>query len=367
MQKARLDRLQPNASCTFIARERSDARSNAARASVNGKVAVISGFTLTKLLGEQLGRQSKLLVEAEGAAQLEFLGNDDVQRQRGRSADADLDENTAGLHHIESGNKRLLASRRFHQNIEAALVVGIGCERVLVARDVDEAVGAELTHELAGRIRHIRRHHLDGAGASNCNGAQRADRTRAGNQHAPSEQGTRAAGRMQADGERLGHGRFGSGQRGRHDMALCGIRHQDLTEGALHVRHAHGAAVEAHIEAVDLLPGLTKAASSAWPARRYRDAVTGFDAIDLRADLVHYACNLMAEDHRLLQQNRADAPLVVVVKVRAADTAGFDAHADIAWTRCRQCDLVDAQVFGGMNDDGTHSNFAPEVPEATLA
>jgi hypothetical protein len=57
---------------------------------------------------------------------------------------------------------------------------------------------------------------------------------------------------------------------------------------------------------------------------------------------LYRAGNLMAEDHRLAQADSAEATMVIVVKVRAADAAGLDRYLDLcgAWRA-----LFDAVVF----------------------
>ena len=56
----------------------------------------------------------------------------------------------------------------------------------------------------------------------------------------------------------------------------------------------------------------------------------GVHAGDLAADLVDRAGDLVPERHRLLQPDGAEAAVMVVVQVGAADAAGFDPNPDIA-------------------------------------
>jgi predicted secreted protein len=86
----------------------------------------------------------------------------------------------------------------------------------------------------------------------------------------------------------------------------------------------HRAAVKQHVEAVLLLALGAVAAGVARPARVHRDPHAGLDGRDLGADARHHAGDLVTEDHRLLQPHRAEAAVVIVVQVGAADAAGLD-------------------------------------------
>ena len=66
------------------------------------------------------------------------------------------------------------------------------------------------------------------------------------------------------------------------------------------------------------------------------------------------ARHLMAEDHRLAHADRAEAAVVVVVQIGAADAAGLDGDLDLSRPGSLRLALLDAQVLGGMNDNGFH-------------
>src|SRR6185369_7352585 len=99
---------------------------------------------------------------------------------------------------------------------------------------------------------------------------------------------------------------------------------------------------------------LAIAAGAARPARVHGDALAYLDACDLRADARHRTGDLVAEDHRLLEPHRAEAAVVVIVQVGAADAARLDAHFDIARAQCRDCNLLDAEILYGMQYCGAH-------------
>ena len=66
------------------------------------------------------------------------------------------------------------------------------------------------------------------------------------------------------------------------------------------------------------------------------------------------ARHLVAEDHRLAQPHGAEAAMVEVVQVGAADAPGLDRYLDFAGARCLGVALLDAQVLRGVDDDGAH-------------
>jgi hypothetical protein len=96
---------------------------------------------------------------------------------------------------------------------------------------------------------------------------QSPDRTATGHQHLRPEKRARLAGGAQADGERLGHGRFRHrhGRRNRYGLRL--IDDEALAEAALHMGKSHRAAHEPHVEALVVLPRPTITARVAGLAR----------------------------------------------------------------------------------------------------
>ncbi|MNU00566.1 hypothetical protein D3C72_2437260 [compost metagenome] len=62
----------------------------------------------------------------------------------------------------------------------------------------------------------------------------------------------------------------------------------------------------------------------------------------------------MAEDQRLAHADRAEAAMEIIVQVRAADSAGLDAHAHVARPELGRRRLLDAQILLGMDNDGPH-------------
>ena len=152
-------------------------------------------------------------------------------------------------------------------------------------------------------------------------------------------------------------------------MALACVGHQAFPEGTLHMRHAHGAAVEPHIEAVDLLAHLAEPAMATRPARRDGNAVAWRNVIHGRTNLIDNAGDLVPEDHGLLEHDRADPPLLVVMQIRPANAASFDAHPHFVRPGNGRGYFVNAKIPGSMNDNGAHNDLPvrrrlPESKEA---
>src|SRR5260221_11734953 len=113
---------------------------------------------------------------------------------------------------------------------------------------------------------------------------ERTDRPRPGHQHAPAGQRAGPVDGVEGDGERLAEGGLAGAERGADRKALRLVGDERFGEGALDMREAHGAAVEAHVETVIFLSGEAEAAMPAGPARIEGDAVARLDAGHAGAD-----------------------------------------------------------------------------------
>ena len=163
---------------------------------------------------------------------------------------------------------------------------------------------------------------------------------------------------MQRDRERLGHRALGIAHAVGKQVGLYRLDHDLLAKRALHVRHAHRAAVVAHVQAVVLQAELAVAALPARPARADRDPVADRQAADAGADRVDRARDLVAQHHRLLQADAAEAAVLPVVQVGAADAADAHPHADLAGADRGSLDGFDPQVAGGVDDECVHGSRA---------
>lgn len=164
---------------------------------------------------------------------------------------------------------------------------------------------------------------------------------------------------MQADGKRLGTGGKAGVERCRNLVDLLDRQRHFIAKKPLHMREAHGAAEEPHVEA---LVALIPQAEVAMPARHAgidRHLITRRHAGNPAACLHDAPGNLMAEDHRFLQPDRSEPGMVIIVQVGAADAAPGDLHPNFAWSRpCCGRPLLDAKVMGLMSDDSAHDGFS---------
>jgi hypothetical protein len=62
----------------------------------------------------------------------------------------------------------------------------------------------------------------------------------------------------------------------------------------------------------------------------------------------------MAKDHRLLDPDRAKAPVLIIVQIRPADAPGPDPDPDIAGAGFRNRDGFDPQIPRGMDNHSAH-------------
>jgi hypothetical protein len=83
---------------------------------------VTIGAHIDPALVDQPHRERELGVEAERAADLELLGDDQVLRQRHVAAEAELHDDAARAHRVEAGAQRPLVARAFEHHVERALV-----------------------------------------------------------------------------------------------------------------------------------------------------------------------------------------------------------------------------------------------------
>jgi hypothetical protein len=173
---------------------------------------------------------------------------------------------------------------------------------------------------------------------------------RAGDQHALAEQRPGTVDGVQRHRQRLGHRAFAVADMVCQLVRLAGVADDALAEGALHMRHAHCAAVVAHVQAVVVLALLAIAALAAGPARADGHALAGREAGHGAAHRLDAACDLVAQHHRLLDAHRAEAAVLEVMQVRTADAAGAHAHLQLVWLEWRRVDFFDPQVAGGMYD-----------------
>jgi hypothetical protein len=169
---------------------------------------------------------------------------------------------------------------------------------------------------------------------------------------------------VEHDGKGLGHGEFGDRGAGCRD-ALDRIADENLAESALDMGHRHGAAIEAHVEALVRQAAQAEAAMPAGAARVHGDAVARFHACHVRRHFGDRAGDLMAEDHRLAHAHGAEAAMVVIMQVGAADAARLDAHGDLAGAERLDGALLDPQIFRRVDHDRAHGKRPYSILQST--
>ena len=111
------------------------------------------------------------------------------------------------------------------------------------------------------------------------------------------------------------------------ELALA--HHEVLTEQALCVREHAGAAEEEHAPAQVQAPAAAVVALAAGVRGIDGDAVTRLHARDLGADRLDHARGLVPRHQRLADHEGADAAVLPVVQVGAADAAGAQAQPHV--------------------------------------
>src|ERR1700733_5269905 len=101
---------------------------------------------------------------------------------------------------------------------------------------------------------------------------------------------------------------------------------ESLSEGAVNMRHAHGAPIEAHVHALVLAPHEAIFARVAGQARADCGPIARLHTRHGSANLLDSGGHLMAEDHRLAQAHGAKPPVVEIVEIGAADASEANPH-----------------------------------------
>ena len=106
---------------------------------------------------------------------------------------------------------------------------------------------------------------------------------------------------------------------------------------------------------------LAIAALAAGPAGADGHTLADGEAGDAGTHRFDAARHLVAQHHRLLDAHGAEAAMLEVVQVRAADAACAHAHLQLMRLERRRVDLFNAQVAGGVDDEGFHEVFFQSV------
>lgn len=123
---------------------------------------------------------------------------------------------------------------------------------------------------------------------------------------------------------------------------------------------AHGAAEEAHVEALVAHAFLAVQALAARLAGIDRDTRARLHARDAFTNCGNDAGDLVPKRHRLLNAHGAEAAMVIIVQVGAADAAIGDLHTDFTGAGRGIGKAVDPQILRRVDDDGAHG-FTPSA------
>jgi hypothetical protein len=137
-------------------------------------------------------------------------------------------------------------------------------------------------------------------------------------------------------------------------VSLMGLDYHLFAKGTLNMGKGHRTAKKSHVQAVVVLTGLTKPALTAGTRGRDGDALAWAQMVDLCTDGVDKARDLMAQGHGPAYAHSAEATMLVVMKIRAADSAKGDAHAHLPWAGIGHGGLFDSQVSGGVANNRFH-------------
>jgi hypothetical protein len=69
------------------------------------------------------------------------------------------------------------------------------------------------------------------------------------------------------------------------------------------------------------------------PRRRYTNKLPDAETRDTFSQCGNGTCHLMAENHGLAQDNGTKTTVIVIVKIRSADTTGFNLHHNFTIAR----------------------------------
>jgi len=129
---------------------------------------------------------------------------------------------------------------------------------------------------------------------------------------------------------------------------MAAFDYQGLAEGALDMGKTHGAAVVAHVHAL-IVRGLAAIlATPAGTARINRHQIPHRKALHTLTQGGDAAGHLVAENHRLLDANRAKPAIVVIMQVGSADPSRFHLDKGLTFTGSRDFGFFYPQVFWTM-------------------
>ena len=295
----------------------------------------------------------KLFIKAEGAAELDFLGHNGIDRHRHiRAANAHLHNAPA---RPRAGNRighRFRMAGTFETHVKLALFDFIDLQAFRMAHAIDGDVRPHALGDLQCAVGNIGGD--DGGGTRMAGGQNRqaANGAAAGDQHFGARQRARALDGMQAHSQRFGKSGHFRPQTIAHGHGLAFMAHQPLAKPALHMRKTHRGAEKPHIQTMRLQAQLAKPALPARQRRIDRHALAELDMGRGTAEPHHGAGDFMTQNHRLLDPHGAKSALVVIMQIRAANAAALDFHLDLMRRESGHRHRFNPQIMRRMHQNG---------------
>ena len=300
-------------------------------------------------------RLGKFPVEAESAAIINFPDHDFAQRRRYISPEhSDLDKNTPCACRLYGRSNARDMTGAFESNVEAAAFRDQTRQSFSLQTHIDDSCASGLQGDRKRCIDDVRYHDLRSGAMFSQHRDKQANRSRTSNKYALPGQGAGTRYCVQANGKGLGKSRIGQIHLFRQNEGLHFAADQNFPKATLGMWEVHRAAEKAHLLAVAghiRNAGLTMAARCAGVDR---DLVADRDADDTSTDLRDDACDLVPQNHRLLEHDAAVGAVLEIVKVRSTDPGVVDCHRYLCCPQANVGNEVDSKIVFAMKYDRAH-------------
>jgi hypothetical protein len=223
---------------------------------------------------------------------------------------------------------------------------------------VDDLGGPEVTGQGQPRGVDVGHHDLGGAEGPRHLHADQPDGAGAGDQHPGAGAHPALAAGPDADRQGFEQRRGVVADRLGHRVGEGGVDDDVLGEGPVDGRGRE----EPHVRAEVVAPGQALRAGQVRDPRFDRHPLPDGRRGDAGADGGHLACRLVPQHQRGLDDEPADPPVVVVVRVRPADPDRGDADHHLTRARLWHGSLLHHHVPGPAQDRGPHGGRRTEVP-----
>jgi hypothetical protein len=260
-----------------------------------------------------------------------------------------LNDRTAACHYFDSLQNRFCAARRFEHDVEVS-----SFQRFFITRDIYHAVSADRLRDRQRSVEDIGSGYGMRPGETRSGHRQDPDRPCSCDENLFAKQWAGLTDGVKRDCQRLCESRFGRGRLSLHRKNLGGVTNDILAKPALHMGKAHGAAIEAHVEAEVPLAEKTKMAHSA--------GVTGVDGddlaeempVDITAHLYNQSGEFMPQDQWFAYPCGPEPPMLVIVQVRSANAPRLNLDLHIMGSNGLLGNIIDPQIERRVNDNSFH-------------